>query len=125
MYRLSTKKMISAAHILRNYEGPCASLHGHNWHVKIDVLANALNDVGLAIDFKDLDDLIWQVAGRFDHQNFNDFSPFDKINPTAENIARYFFEEMSKKLPVALRLEKVTIWETENYLVEYFENDHQ
>lgn len=121
MFRLSSKKMISAAHILRGYKGPCARLHGHNWHVKIDVLSDLLDDVGLAIDFKDLDDIIWQVAGPFDHQNFNDFPPFDKINPTAENIARYFFKEIEKKLPDHVRLDKVTIWETEKYFVEYFE----
>ncbi len=123
MYRLSSRKMISAAHILRDYDGPCARLHGHNWNVKIDVLSNELNAVGLSIDFKDLDDILWKVAGRFDHNNFNDFAPFDKINPTAENIARYFFGEIKKLLPEQVVLEKISIWETDDYLVEYFEND--
>jgi 6-pyruvoyltetrahydropterin/6-carboxytetrahydropterin synthase len=123
MFRLSSKKMISAAHILRDYDGPCARLHGHNWHIKIDVLSDTLDNVGLAIDFKDLDDILWQVAGPFDHNNFNDFPPFDKINPTAENISRYFFNEIKKRLPENVTLEKITIWETEDYLVEYFEDN--
>ncbi|MCB0281152.1 MAG: 6-carboxytetrahydropterin synthase QueD [Calditrichae bacterium] len=122
MYRLSTKKMISAAHILHGYDGPCSRLHGHNWNVKIDVLSDYLDKVGLSIDFMDLDDLLWQVIGRFDHRHFNDIAPFDKMNPTAENIARYFFDEIKEKLPKHVKLEKITIWETEEYLVEYFEN---
>ena len=123
MYRLSTQKMISSAHMLRNYEGPCARLHGHNWNIKLDVLAGNLNDIGITVDFLDLDKILWQVIGPFDHNNFNDFPPFDKINPTAENVARYFYDEIKKKLPQGIELEKISIWETEQYLVEYFEDN--
>ncbi len=121
MFRLSTTKMISSAHTLRNYDGPCGRLHGHNWHVKMDVLATDVDDIGLAIDFKDMDDLLWQVIGPYDHANFNDFSPFDRINPSAENIAREVYRRLKELLPENIRLEKITIWETENYLVEYYE----
>jgi len=123
MYRLSTQKMISAAHVLRDYEGPCARLHGHNWNIKIEVLSNKLNSVGITVDFLDLDKVLWQVVGPFDHNNFNDFPPFDKINPTAENVAKYFYDEIKEKLPADVKMEKISIWETEQYLVEYFE-DH-
>ena len=123
MFRLSSVKMISAAHILRGYQGPCSQLHGHNWKIKMDVMSGELNSVGLSIDFKDLDDILWQVAGRFDHNNFNEIPPFDKLNPTAENISKYFYGEIKKLLPATVKLEKISIWETENYLVEYFE-DH-
>ena len=115
--------MISAAHVLRDYDGPCSRVHGHNWFVKIDVCTEQLNSVGLSIDFKDLDDILWEVIGPFDHNNFNDFKPFDELNPTAENIARYFHEQIKKRLPQEIKLEKTTIWETEDYLVEYFENN--
>lgn len=123
MYRLSSVKMISAAHILRDYKGPCARLHGHNWNVKIDVRSEELNKVGLCIDFKELDDILWKVIGPFDHNNFNDFAPFDKINPTAENISKYFYNEVKKLIPEKVHLEKISIWETDTYLVEYFETN--
>ena len=122
MFRLSTKKMISAAHVLRDYDGPCARLHGHNWNVKLDVLSDTLNNVGITVDFLDLDKILWDVIGPFDHNNFNNFPPFDTINPTAENVAKYFYDEIKKKLPPAIKIEKISIWETEQYLVEYFEN---
>lgn len=124
MFRLSTKKMISAAHVLRDYDGPCARLHGHNWNVKIEVLSDKLDEVGITVDFLDLDNILWDVIGPFDHNNFNDFPPFDKINPTAENVARYFFDQIKAKLPVHVKINKISIWETDQYLVEYFE-DHK
>ena len=123
MYRLSSRKMISAAHVLRDYEGPCARLHGHNWNVKLDVLCGTLNHVGITLDFLDLDTVLWQVIGPYDHNNFNDFPPFDKLNPTAENVAKFFYDEIKKKLPAGVKIDKISIWETEQYLVEYFE-DH-
>lgn len=123
MFRLSTQKMISAAHILRDYDGPCARLHGHNWNVKIEVLSDELDPVGITVDFVDLDKILWQVIGPFDHNNFNDIAPFDKINPTAENVAKFFYEAIKLKLPAQIKMDKITIWETERYLVEYFE-DH-
>jgi 6-pyruvoyltetrahydropterin/6-carboxytetrahydropterin synthase len=124
MFRLSTQKVISAAHILRDYQGPCARLHGHNWNVKLDVISSELNDIGLTVDFLDLDKILWDVIGPFDHNNFNDFPPFNTINPTAENVAKYFYHEIKKKLPKGVEIDKIAIWETENYLVEYFE-DHK
>ena len=122
MFRLSTQKKISAAHVLRDYEGPCARLHGHNWNVKIEVLSNELNNVGITVDFIDLDNILWDVIGPFDHNNFNDLPPFDKINPTAENVAKYFYDQVKSKLPTHVKIDKISIWETDQYLVEYFED---
>lgn len=119
MFKLSIETHISAAHLLRNYEGPCSRLHGHNWKVKVEVRAHTLNAVGIAIDFKDLKDITWQVIGRFDHNNFNEIAPFNDINPTAENIVRFFYEEIAKKLPEEIKLSKISLWETEKYRVEY------
>jgi 6-pyruvoyltetrahydropterin/6-carboxytetrahydropterin synthase len=121
MYKLSTLLNFSSAHYLSNYEGDCARLHGHNWKVKVGVSADKLNKTGMALDFKDLNDIAWKVIGKFDHQVINEVKPFDKINPTAENLARYFYEEIQKALPVNIKIEKIGLWETEKYLVEYSE----
>lgn len=119
MYRLSIELKISAAHQLRDYDGPCARLHGHNWKIKVEVTAEKLDDVGIAIDFSDLKKITWKVVGQFDHNNFNDIAPFDKINPTAENIAHYFYHEIARLLPEDIKLTFVEIWETEKYRVSY------
>ena len=121
MYKISTTHKIAAAHQLRNYEGPCARLHGHNWQIKVDVIVSDVNDLGITIDFVDLDKIIWKVVGKFDHQNFNAIEPFDKINPSAENIAKYFYGKIKTELAENIQLAKVSIWETDQYLVEYYE----
>jgi len=119
MYRLSIETKISAAHQLRDYDGPCARVHGHNWRIKVEVVADKLNEIGIAIDFSDLKNITWNVIGRFDHNNFNDLAPFDKLNPTAENIAKYFYDEISTQLPQGISLTVIEIWETDKYRVAY------
>lgn len=119
MFRLSVETMISAAHYLNQYEGPCSTVHGHNWKIIIEVQSDILNDTGMVIDFKDLSDMAGETAARFDHVTLNNVEPFNRINPTAEHMARYIYEEMQKKLPAHVAMSKVSVWETEKYLVEY------
>ena len=121
MYILSIETMISAAHRLREYDGNCVRIHGHNWKIRVEVKTDTLNDVGMGIDFKDLTDLAWRVVGRFDHQEINRIPPFDKMNPTAENMARYFYLEIGRLLPRHIQMHKISLWETDKYKVEYFE----
>lgn len=121
MYKLAIETEISAAHRLRNYDGPCSRQHGHNWKIRVEVDADSVNDEGMAIDFYDLRNIAWDVVGPFDHNDFNTISPFDTINPSAENISRYFYQEIGKKLPAGIRLNNIRIWENEKYVVEYSE----
>lgn len=121
MYKLSVSKYISAAHQLNEYDGPCARIHGHNWKIQIDVQAEILSKTGIAIDFNDLERWLWQIIGPFDHQLINTMTPFDHLNPTAENLVKYIFEEMKKKLPEGARLARVSAWETDSCMVSYEE----
>ena len=119
VYTLSIETAISAAHLLRDYEGPCSRIHGHNWKIRVEVSANELDKHGIAIDFLDLKKITWQVVGPFDHNNFNKIPPFDKLNPTAENIVKYFYDEIEKLLPSDILMKSIRLWETEKYAVEY------
>jgi len=121
MYRLSIDKTISAAHNLRDYEGPCARIHGHNWKVRVQVLATQLDNTGIVIDFDELEKITWKVIGRFDHQNLNEIHPFDTINPTAENIVKYFYDQIKSVLPRGVKLDAVTLWENQTYRISYAE----
>ena len=121
MYKLSALLNFSSAHYLNAYNGNCARLHGHNWKVLVEVSAGELGENGLALDFKDLNDMAWKIIGKFDHQVINEVEPFDKVNPTAENLARYFYQEIKSTLPASIKMEKIGLWETEKYLVEYSE----
>ena len=93
MYEISIQTVFSAAHRLRNYQGDCEALHGHNWKVQVTVQTHKLNEIGLAIDFKMLKKITNEALSRLDHACLNDIAPFDDMNPSSENIARVLFEE--------------------------------
>jgi 6-pyruvoyltetrahydropterin/6-carboxytetrahydropterin synthase len=121
MYTLSVDKVISTAHQLRDYDGPCARVHGHNWKIQMVVQSKDIDDRGIAIDFNEMDEKLWEVIGPFDHQLINSIPPFDKINPTAENLVKYIFEQLKSKFSGHVTLKKVSAWETDAYMVSYEE----
>ena len=92
MFVLKIVTDFASAHSLRNYPGDCARLHGHNWQVEVSVCSNVLDDNGIAIDFREIKKQTKLVIKRLDHQYLNEIKPFDVLNPTAENIAKYFFD---------------------------------
>ena len=121
MYKLTSLSSLSAAHYLRDYKGTCQRIHGHNWKIEITIESDRMNGLGMVMDFKEIKELTWQAVGRFDHQVFNDIAPFDKLNPTAENISKHFYQEIAKLLPEGIKLSNVKLWETEKYCIEYSE----
>ncbi len=122
MYELTIKTDFSAAHNLRGYEGKCERLHGHNWHIEVNVQARELNDLEMAIDFKVLKAETNKVMEKFDHRYLNEVEPFDKINTTAENIARIIFKELAAKIDDGnLRVSKVRAWESHKAAAAYYE----
>jgi 6-pyruvoyltetrahydropterin/6-carboxytetrahydropterin synthase len=121
MYTLSVEKVISTAHQLRDYDGPCARIHGHNWRVSLEVQSEEVDKFGIAIDFTDLDKKLWEVISPFDHQMINSVPPFDKINPTAENLVKFIYDQLKTKMINKVSLKKVSIWETDEYMVSYEE----
>ena len=102
MFTISVQAHYDAAHLLRDYEGKCARLHGHRYVVEVALQSADVGSNGMACDFGDLKRHLKELVGRFDHQNLNDIPPFTQIESTAENQARFFFEEMKKRLPPEL-----------------------
>lgn len=122
-YTLKVLTDFASAHTLRDYPGACARMHGHNWKVEAEVVATELDAVGMGVDFKEIRRAAKDIADRLDHQYLNDLEPFDRVNPTAENIAAYFYKELCAKLNgPALRVSSVTLWETERACVRYTED---
>ena len=119
MYNLSIETTFSAAHYINGHEGQCGRLHGHNWKVLVEVCTDQLNDIGMAIDFHHLNELTRVVLKKFDHQYINDIPIFKEMNPTAENLARYIYEQIEVKLPEGIKMKQVSLWEGEKYRVQY------
>lgn len=117
MYILTIEDHFSSAHQLRGYRGKCENIHGHNWKVELNVQGEKLNELGLLIDFHDLKDILKKITGYLDHKNLNEVEPFNRINPSSENIAEYIALEAQKEITEInpdLRVESVTVWESES-----------
>ena len=116
MFDVCVEQTFAAGHALRNYKGRCENTHGHNFKVQVSLEGDQLDQTGLLVDFLDVKSLMDSIVQRLDHQFLNEVAPFDVVNPSAENIARYFFEQMSTGLssnPVPIRITEVRVWETE------------
>ncbi len=119
-YTLTILTDFASAHTLRGYPGACSRMHGHNWKVEAEVEARRLDDTGMAIDFRRIKDAAREIAGRLDHRYLNEIEPFTEINPTAENIAAWFFDELAAALNSEhVRVSAITLWETDRAKVRY------
>ena len=119
-YDLKILTDFASAHTLRDYPGDCSRMHGHNWKVEVEVKASHLDEVGMGIDFKVMKQAAREIAKRLDHRYLNDIEPFREQNPTAENIARYFYDELSSMINSDhVSVNAVTLWETERACVRY------
>jgi 6-pyruvoyltetrahydropterin/6-carboxytetrahydropterin synthase len=130
MFEVSVEESFAAGHALRGYRGKCENVHGHNYKVRVTLHGPELGSIGLLFDFKDLKDAIHSTIRKLDHQFINDVPPFDAINPSAENLARYFYDEITRLLaenggsksnpsaPCAVK--QVTVWETDTTTASYY-----
>src|SRR5712692_342530 len=123
MFQVSVEESFSAGHALRGYKGKCENPHGHNYKVRLTLEGPALDSVGLLYDFVHLKQIIHQVIQAVDHKFLNDLAPFDQLNPSAENIARYLYEEASKQMrkqPDGARIASITVSETDTTAATYW-----
>jgi 6-pyruvoyltetrahydropterin/6-carboxytetrahydropterin synthase len=119
MFTARVRDSFSAAHRLREYNGDCERLHGHNYKVEIAVQSNKLDAMGIVMDFRELKNLLKEILGEIDHQYLNDLPAFAQVNPSAENIARHIFTSLIGKVPAPVELAEVTVWENDNCCVSY------
>lgn len=124
MFFLGVKGHLDGAHKLRDYSGKCAELHGHRWSVEAVFGALSLDKMGMAYDFGVLKKSLRAVLDELDHKYLNEIQPFDKMNPTAENLARYIFEKLKIETPGELFLHEVRVWETPENWAAYRQEDH-
>ena len=120
MFEVSVEQSFAAGHALRNYRGKCENVHGHNYRVQITVAGEQLDETGLLVDFIEVKRLMGQAVEYLDHRFINDLPPFDEINPSAENIAKYFYDQVSGGLGAGgVRISKVKVWETDTSSAVY------
>ena len=125
MYEVTVEAEFSAGHFLRNYRGKCENPHGHNYKVLITLCGRDLDASGLLLDFKQLKQVMRPVVERLDHQMINEIAPFTEVNPSAENLAQYFYSETSAQLREMtggrVRVKDCTLFETDTTRATYYE----
>ena len=122
MYEVKINTTFSAAHQLRGYDGKYENLHGHNWGATVLVEAKELDAIGVGIDFVMLKKKVESILSKLDYQNINEIPPFDKQNPSAENIARWVFKELSADIDSeTVKVKRVEIREMEDCGAAYYE----
>jgi 6-pyruvoyltetrahydropterin/6-carboxytetrahydropterin synthase len=121
MFEVTIEETFAAGHALRNYHGRCENVHGHNYRCQVTAEAAELDENGLLVDFVELKRSLHAVIDRLDHQWLNEFSPFDVLNPSAENIAKFIYDEVHAGLKPrdGVRLSAVRLWETDTASATY------
>ncbi len=123
MFRLKVSNYFSAAHYLKNYQGQCENLHGHNWKVELTVEGEILNETEILIDFKILKSVLKEIFTELDHRLLNDHPYFIQKNPSSENLAKFIFtkaKELLKTYPT-VKVKEVAVFETDKACAIYFE----
>ena len=125
MYEVTVQDTFSSGHYLRDYYGKCENPHGHNYRVLVTLIGEQLEPNGLLLDFKLLKRLLQPTIKYLDHNMINDLEPFTSVNPSAENLAKYFFDRTAAQLLEMtggrVRVKDCTIWETDTSYARYYE----
>jgi len=124
MFEVHVTTMFPAAHALRNYYGKTEPIHGHNWRARITISGPQVDSMGMLIDFVPLQKEMARIIGALDHQFVNEVPPFDVINPSAENIAYYLWQQFNASVPAmqpefGVVVSRVEVWETDNCSAVY------
>jgi 6-pyruvoyltetrahydropterin/6-carboxytetrahydropterin synthase len=125
MFEIYRERIFAASHQLREYNGKCERLHGHNWRVRVHLTGKTLDKSGMLLDFHELDRIMEKVISRFDHRHLNDVTPFTQINPSSENLSKVIFEEVSALLPAQrdIKVKYCDVWETDQSRARYVSDE--
>lgn len=113
-YKLSVTRSFSSAHCLREYKGRCENLHGHNWKIRAAFYGTELDEAGMLMDFMDIKMHLNKIINYLDHKFLNEIVPFDRVNPTAENIAALVLGRLKDIETKNAKICEVEVWESES-----------
>ncbi len=122
MFELTVQTVFSAAHAIV-IAGVRESLHGHDWHVTACVAGDSLDAEGLLVDFHAFEETLGAIVRPFRNMNLNETTPFDRVNPTAENVARHIGTTLAERMrpitPRGVRVVWVRVTEAPGCAVTY------
>ncbi len=120
MYRVIAETAFSACHQLRDYQGTTERLHGHNWRVQVALEGQQLTPQGYLVDFLVVQQQLDAIRARYEHELLNQVPPFDRLNPTAELLAREIARQLAERLGLpGVRVASVRVEEAPGCFAEY------
>lgn len=124
MFEIKVSAEFEAAHRIAGYPGKCDRLHGHSWTVEASVIGSKLDELGMLVDFKLVKGYLRDLLETLDHRMLNELEPFKTVNPTAENIAKFLYDEMKKAdfFNDDVQLKYMQVWESPKSSVIYTED---
>lgn len=122
MYKINVTDTFSAAHQLKGYDGACRNLHGHTWKVRVCIICDSTDDIGLSIDFNIVKKHLKELMELLDHKCLNDLEAFKEVNPTSENLSRFMYRWLKKSIDIpGCSLAEVEVWESDKSSIVYCE----
>ena len=118
MFEILIEDTFDAAHCLRGYQGDCERLHGHTYRAQVYIRSETLDGQGMSVDFRKAKAELGKALSQLDHSYLNDLPAFQESNPSAENLAKLVYSELSKTFPG--QVHRVTVWETPTSAVTYW-----
>jgi 6-pyruvoyltetrahydropterin/6-carboxytetrahydropterin synthase len=119
-FEVMIERHFSSAHQLRGYKGKCENLHGHNYKIEIYARGRELDHIGLLVDFVELKAAADELVQYLDHRNINELPPFDELQPSAENLAKYILERVAQRVDdERAQIYKVRCFETPTSVATY------
>jgi len=119
MFQIIVKKEFRASHNIKYCDGKIDKKHWHKWIVEAYVGSQLLTEEGLVMDFKileeELEDLLRPFVGKY----LNEVYPFNKMNPTAENFAKWLYDNLRERVKEPIEVKKIIIYEGEKYAAAY------
>jgi len=119
MYELAIERCFNATHALTMYDGQPEPMHGHDWRVVVTVAAPTLDQIDVVVDFHELESIVEQVLGRWQHGCLNDDDAFADCNPSAERVAERIALYVGERLPQRVTLISVAVTESPGCVAIY------
>ena len=123
MFELMIEDSFSAAHMLRNIKGTKEKIHGHNWKIQLYILSKDLNPNGISVEFGELKKELRGLIEPLDRSYINEVFPFTEINPTSENLSKWIYDTLSKRLDTEdLEVSRIVVSEIAGVSATYFDD---
>jgi 6-pyruvoyltetrahydropterin/6-carboxytetrahydropterin synthase len=112
LFEVAYETTFCATHVLHRDGEPIEPNHGHDWRVEVVARGDGLDRLGVVVDFEQLKEAVQEIARRFHYGDMTSHPGFAGQSPSAEAVARYFFQEVRKAMgPEGERLCRVRVWE--------------